>query len=131
MAHRDHIAITSRDKSTTRCEVSGAECPLAPRIFVTQRESSDTYRRIGLNSEILPDLPHPLRLGIAGSRHRPAWARSSDALTPGGERDLEICSQSSTECNLSCWKPDIDRYLTFFTTIGRLKPIVTMTKLDS
>jgi len=32
MAHRDHIAITSRNKSTTRREVSGAGCPLAPWI---------------------------------------------------------------------------------------------------
>ena len=32
MAYSDHIAITSRDKSTTRSKVSGASCPVAPLI---------------------------------------------------------------------------------------------------
>ena len=104
--------------------------PLAPWICVTQRDSNDTYRRIRLYSEILPDFR------IRSASASPAFgiaarARSSEALTPGGERDLEICSQSNTECNLPCWKRHIDRYLTFFTTIERLKPMVTMTKLDS
>jgi hypothetical protein len=51
---QDHIAITSGDKSTTRREVSVAGCPVAPCFGVTQGDSSDTFRRIGRNSEILP-----------------------------------------------------------------------------
>ena len=53
MADRDHIAITSGDASTTRCKVSVPECPVGPPITVTHGESSDTYRRITANSEIL------------------------------------------------------------------------------
>jgi hypothetical protein len=51
---QDHIAITSGDKSTTRREVSVGGCPVAPCFGVTQGDSSDTFRRIGLDSEILP-----------------------------------------------------------------------------
>jgi hypothetical protein len=53
MVHRDHIAITSGDKSTTRCEASVVGCPVTPSIGVTQGDSSDTYRRIGRDSEIV------------------------------------------------------------------------------
>ena len=51
---QDHIAITSGNKSTTRREVSVAGCPVAPRFGVTQGDSSDTFGRIGPDSEILP-----------------------------------------------------------------------------
>jgi hypothetical protein len=44
---RDHIAITSGNKSTTRSKVSVLTYPVAPLIGVTQRDSSDTERRIG------------------------------------------------------------------------------------
>jgi hypothetical protein len=54
MADRDHIAITSGDKSTTTCKVSVLGCPVAPRIAVTQGDSSDTYSRIAPDSEIVP-----------------------------------------------------------------------------
>lgn len=64
---QDHIAITSGYKSTTNREVSVAGCPVVPWFGVTQGDSSDTYRRIGPDSEILPrgnkfsrDRPHPL-----------------------------------------------------------------------
>ena len=52
MADRDHIAITSGDTSTTRRKVSVSGRPVTPPITVTQGESSDTYRRIGSDSEI-------------------------------------------------------------------------------
>jgi hypothetical protein len=54
MADRDHIAITSGDKSTTTCKVSVLGCPVAPLIAVTQGDSSDTYSRIAPDSEIVP-----------------------------------------------------------------------------
>jgi hypothetical protein len=53
MADRDHIAITSRDTSTTRRKVSVPGCPVTPPIAVTHGDSSDTYRRIAPDSEIL------------------------------------------------------------------------------
>ena len=53
MADEDHIAITSRDKSTTRRKVFVPGCPVAPLIAVTHGESSDTYRRIASDSEIV------------------------------------------------------------------------------
>ena len=53
MADRDHIAITSRDASTTRRKVSGPGCPGCTPIAVTHGKSSDTYRRIAGNSEIV------------------------------------------------------------------------------
>jgi hypothetical protein len=54
MADRDHIAITSRDTSTTRRKVSVPGCPVNPPIAVTHGESSDTYRRIEGDLEIVP-----------------------------------------------------------------------------
>jgi hypothetical protein len=54
MADRDHIAITSGDKSTTTCKVSVLGCPVAQWIAVTQGDSSDTYSRIAPDSEIVP-----------------------------------------------------------------------------
>ena len=51
---QDHIAITTGNKSTTRREVSVAGCPVAPCFGVTQGDSSDTFGRIGPDSEILP-----------------------------------------------------------------------------
>jgi hypothetical protein len=54
MADRDHIAITTGDKSTTTRKVSVLGCPVAPRIAVTQGDSSDTYSRIAPDSEIVP-----------------------------------------------------------------------------
>jgi hypothetical protein len=54
MADRDHIAITTGDKSTTTRKVSVLGCPVAPRIAVTEGDSSDTYSRIAPHSEIVP-----------------------------------------------------------------------------
>jgi hypothetical protein len=54
MADRDHIAITSRDASTTTRKVSVPECPAAPPITVTESVLSDTYRRIAADPEMLP-----------------------------------------------------------------------------
>jgi hypothetical protein len=68
---QDHIAITSGNKSTTRREVSVGGCPVAPCFGVTQGDSSDTFRRIGQDSEILPrdyrpahKNAHPLAAGL-------------------------------------------------------------------
>jgi hypothetical protein len=46
MADKDHIAITSRDASTTRRKVSERDARLLHPSTVTYGESSDTYRRI-------------------------------------------------------------------------------------
>ena len=54
MVDRDHIAITSRDTSTTRRKVLVPGCPVVLPNTVTHRESSDTYRRIASVSEIVP-----------------------------------------------------------------------------
>ena len=67
MADRDHIAITSGDASTTRRKVSVPGCPVTPPITVTQGDSSDTYRRIAPDSEILPGNNSP---GAPGSSVR-------------------------------------------------------------
>ena len=78
MADRDHIAITSGDASTTRRKVSVPGCPVTPPITVTQGDSSDTYRRIGSDSEILsgkysPAGPRGIQFASSNSanaRHR-------------------------------------------------------------
>ena len=54
MVPRDHIAITSGDKSTTRREVSLVGRSFTLGIDVTHRDSCDTYRRIGLDLVRLP-----------------------------------------------------------------------------
>jgi len=81
MVDRDHIAITSRDTSTTRRKVLVPGCPVGLPNTVTHRESSDTYSRIAPVSEIVPGkYPTGLRgpqLAISSSanaRHR-LWAR--------------------------------------------------------
>jgi hypothetical protein len=53
MANRDHIAITTGDKSTTRSKVFVAACPDVRLMRVTLRDSSDTYSRIVAESEKL------------------------------------------------------------------------------
>jgi hypothetical protein len=77
MADTDHIAITSRDASTTRRKVSVPGCPVAPPNTVTHGDSSDTYRRIAPDSEILPGICSPDLRGAqfaiskwAKARHR-------------------------------------------------------------
>lgn len=72
-----HIAITSGDKSTTNREVSVAGCPVAPCFGVTQGDSSDTFRRIGPDSEILP---RDLRSSQA--RNPPAGCERPRSATP-------------------------------------------------
>jgi hypothetical protein len=70
MADRDHIAITSGDKSTTTRKVSVLGCPVAPWIAVTQGDSSDTYSRIAPDSEIVPGVYRENR--PAGGLRKPA-----------------------------------------------------------
>jgi len=81
MADRDHIAITSRDASTTRRKVFVPGCPVAPPNVVTHGDSSDTYSRIAPVSEIVPGKCPPGLPGAqfaisysANARHR-LWAR--------------------------------------------------------
>ena len=85
MVHRDHIAITSGDKSTTRCEASVVGCPVTPSIGVTQGDSSDTYRRIGPDSEKLPRA-----LCFFAAQQHP----------PDGVCRLSRSSPLATDCNL-------------------------------
>jgi hypothetical protein len=59
---RDHIAITSGDKSTTGSKVSVMTYPVAPLIWVTLRDSSDTERRNGqIRKSPSPSLNYPAR----------------------------------------------------------------------
>ena len=57
MAPRDHIAITSGNKSTTGSKTFVPSFPVAPQIFVTLRDSSDTHRRNGQIRKSHPRLP--------------------------------------------------------------------------
>ena len=75
MADRDHIAITSGDASTTRCKFLYRDAPIAPPITVTQSDSSDTYRRIALDSEILSGLIRRRPPGTQFARSNSANAR--------------------------------------------------------
>jgi hypothetical protein len=77
-------------------------CPVASWIGVTHRDSSDTYRRIGLDSEILT---------------RASWVRRSGALPRGGERDLRCGSPLDTGSYLPRPNRDITPHLTLFTMI--------------
>jgi len=89
---QDHIAITSGDKSTTRREVSVAGCPVAPCFGVTQSESSDTFRRIGPDSEILPRDYSPAARGcpLAGCERAPSSGSPLDTVSnlPWPNRDI-------------------------------------------
>ena len=67
---QDHIAITSGDKSTTRREVSVADAQLLLASPVTQGDSSDTFRRIGPDSGILPRDYSPAQTGQAARWRR-------------------------------------------------------------
>jgi len=61
MAYSNHIAITSRDKSTTRSKVSVVSYPVCPIdrnhvIEITLRNSIHTERRNSLNPKFRPPL---------------------------------------------------------------------------
>jgi len=84
MADKDHIAITSRDASTTRRKVSVPRCPVAHPNAVTYGESSDTYRRIASDSEIAPGTHPPGRL----RRIRRGGFDASAAVAPWSVRHL-------------------------------------------
>jgi hypothetical protein len=71
MVDRDHIAITSRDTSTTRRKVLVPGCPVVLPNTVTHRESSDTYSRIAQVSEIVPGKYPPGLLGTQFAPSRP------------------------------------------------------------
>ena len=51
MAYSNHIAITSRDKSTTRSKVFVSSYPVASLIEITLRNTSHTESRNGLEFE--------------------------------------------------------------------------------
>ena len=65
MADRDHIAITSRDASTTRRKVFVPGCPVAPPDIVTDGGPSDTYSRIAPVPEMVPGKYPP---GLPGTQ---------------------------------------------------------------
>ena len=83
--------------------------PVAPAGGVTVSDSSDTYRRIGPDSE---KLPRALRFSAA--QHHP----------PGGARRRSGCSPLDTECNLPWLNRDIPAHFSFLTTIVRQAPPV-------
>ena len=77
MVDKDHIAITSRDASTTRRKFLYRDAQFAPPITITLGKSSDTYSRIAPDSEIVPGTCPPGRPGAqfaisysANARHR-------------------------------------------------------------
>jgi hypothetical protein len=84
---------------------------------VTVSDSSDTYRRIGLDSE---KLARALPPGTA------------DRRAPGGERDVGSCSPIDTDGNLPWLKGDISRHFSLLSTIVRqarpVKPVTGPTK---
>jgi hypothetical protein len=82
---------------------------LPPLATVTVSDSSDTYRRIGPDSE---KLPRALRFPAA--QHHP----------PDGERQRGGCSPLDTECNLPWLNRDIPAHFSFLTTIVRQRPLV-------
>jgi hypothetical protein len=92
MADKDHIAITSRDASTTGRKVSVPERPVAPPNAVTYGESSDTYSRIASDSGIALETHPPGRLHgqfaisySASARHRlcARWSAASESRRLG------------------------------------------------
>jgi hypothetical protein len=82
---------------------------LPPLATVTVSDSSDTYRRIGPDSE---KLPRALRFFAA------------QLCPPGGERCRGCCSPLDTECNLPWLNRDIPPHFSFLTTIVRQAPPV-------
>ena len=116
MAYRDHIAITSGDKSTTRCEVSVLRCPMLHGLLSLTVILATLIVASGPHSEILPRAAHPL----AGQK-RP----------PGGERERKSCSPLDTDGNLSRSNGDITTYLPFFITIMRQSSLVNTAQVDT
>src|SRR5690348_12341400 len=88
----------------------------APWNSVTHCDFSDTNRRIGPDSGILPRAARP----FAGQK-RP----------PGGERERKCCSPLDTDGNLSRSNRDITTYLPFFTTIMRQNSQVNAAQVDT
>jgi hypothetical protein len=84
MADKDHIAITSRDASTTRRKVSVRDARFLHPNTVTYGESSDTYRRIASDSEIAPGTHPPERL----RRIRQSSSDASAGVAPWSVRHL-------------------------------------------
>jgi hypothetical protein len=78
--------------------------PRYSAVSVTVSDSSDTYRRIGLDSE---KLPRALR-GRAAQQRLPRWRPC-----------LSRCSSLDTDCNLPWLNRDIAPHFSFLTTIVR------------
>ena len=116
MAYRDHIAITSGDKSTTRCEVSVLRCPMLHGILSLTVILATLIVASGRDSGILPRATRP----FAGQK-RP----------PGGERERKCCSPLDTDGNLSRSNRDITTYLPIFTTIMRQSSRVNTAQVDT
>ena len=116
MAYRDHIAITSGDKSTTRCEVSVLRCPML-------------HGNLSLTVilEILIVAPGRIRESCPARRA----AIAGQKRPPGGERERKSCSPLDTYGNLSRSNGDITTYLPFFTTIMRQSSRVNTAQVDT
>jgi hypothetical protein len=83
MADTDHIAITSRDTSTTSCKFLYRDAPVVPSGVVTRSKGSTTYRPMMAVSEILPgyapgSVPEP-RFAIPPCRCGDTRRRSSQS----------------------------------------------------
>jgi hypothetical protein len=106
MADKDHIAITSRDASTTGRKVFVPGCPVAPPNIVTHGESNDTYRRIAPVSEIVPGKYPPGPPGTqfaisysANARHR-GPARACTSLGRARARALGRAAEAAYAAHL-------------------------------
>src|ERR1700733_10365139 len=88
------------------------DAPRCPAGSVTVSDSSDTYRRIGPDSEKLP---------------RAFCLCAAQRRSPGGERCIGCCSPLDTDCNLPWVNRDITTHFSFSTTIMRQAPRVNPT----
>jgi len=108
MAHGSILpspAVTSRQLSAVFCVCM----PCCSAVGVTVSDSSDTYRRIGLDSEKLP-----WALCVCAARQRlPRWRARPYR-----------CSPLDTDCNLPWLNRDITPHFSFLTTIVRQAPRV-------
>src|SRR6516162_504951 len=110
MAYRDHIGITSGNKSTTRAYFSVAECP---GCSADRRHSQLVFRYLSARRAKIREYC-PVRRIYAQFRR----------VSPGGERDPRRRSPVDTDGNLPWSNREIRTYLTLYTTIVRSSPSV-------
>src|SRR5215475_7342596 len=110
MVYRDHIGITSGNKSTTHACFSVAECPGCSTVDVTHSDSSDTFRRVGRR--------------FGNTAPYVAYMHSSGAFLPTENATSDAVSPLDTDGNLPWSNRDKSTYLTLFPTIVRSSPPV-------